>query len=137
MSAITGICDLRAIVASASASSWVGHATRTIWQPEAVSSAICCSVAPMSAVRVVVIDCTDTGASPPTATDPTWIFRLLRRSASLSGTDGIPSEMAVIRCASPKMAQRIRQSDYESQPYGTSHDSGTTTGTVKPYGHLL
>ncbi|CAM5372383.1 hypothetical protein SHIRM173S_08680 [Streptomyces hirsutus] len=30
MSAITGICDLRAIVASASASSCVGHATRTI-----------------------------------------------------------------------------------------------------------
>ncbi len=30
MSAITGICDFRAIVASASASSCVGHATRTI-----------------------------------------------------------------------------------------------------------
>lgn len=30
MSAITGICDFEAIVASASASSWVGHATRTI-----------------------------------------------------------------------------------------------------------
>ncbi len=73
MSAITGICDLRAIVASASASSCVGHATRTIWHPAAVSSAICCSVAPMSEVRVVVIDCTDTGASPPTATGPTWI----------------------------------------------------------------
>ena len=28
----------------------------------------------MSDVRVVVIDCTDTGASPPTATDPTWIL---------------------------------------------------------------
>ncbi len=73
ISAITGICDFRAIVASASASSWVGHATRTIWQPDAVSSAICCNVAPMSDVRVVVIDCTETGASPPTATDPTWI----------------------------------------------------------------
>ncbi len=30
MSAITGICDLRAMVASASASSCVGQATRTI-----------------------------------------------------------------------------------------------------------
>src|SRR6202035_1201932 len=39
MSAITGICDLRAICGSASASSCDGTATRTIWQPEAVSSA--------------------------------------------------------------------------------------------------
>ena len=50
MSAMTGICDFRAIVASASASSWVGQATRTIWQPDAVSSAICWSVAPTSDV---------------------------------------------------------------------------------------
>lgn len=97
MSAITGICDFRAIVASASASSCVGHATRTIWQPDAVSSAICWSVAPMSDVRVVVIDCTDTGASPPTATVPTWICRLTLRSASLVGTAGIPREIAVMR----------------------------------------
>ena len=108
MSAITGICDFRAIVASASASSWVGQATRTIWQPEAVSSAICCSVAPMSEVRVVVIDCTDTGASPPTATDPTWILRLTLRSASLVGTDGIPREIAVICCATPRCGSRSR-----------------------------
>ena len=43
-----------------------GTATRTMSQPAAVSSAICCSVALTSAVSVVVIDCTDTGASPPT-----------------------------------------------------------------------
>src|SRR5690606_22653759 len=97
MSAITGICDLPAITDSASASSCVGHATRTIWHPDAVSSAICCSVAPMSDVRVVVIDCTDTGASPPTATEPTWICRLLRRSAiGRTGTSGTPRGMAVM-----------------------------------------
>ena len=73
MSAMTGICDLRAIAGSASASSWLGHATRTIWQPEAVSSAICCSVALTSAVSVVVMDCTEIGASPPTSTLPTRI----------------------------------------------------------------
>ena len=68
MSAITGICDLRAMSASASASSCDGTATLTIWQPVAVSSAICCSVAFTSAVSVVVIDCTETGAPPPTGT---------------------------------------------------------------------
>ncbi|GAA2458260.1 hypothetical protein GCM10010405_48140 [Streptomyces macrosporus] len=57
----------------------------------------------MSAVTVVVIDCTETGASPPTATEPTWIFRLGRRSASFVGTDGIPSEIAVIVVCNPKL----------------------------------
>ena len=70
MSAITGICDFLAIAGSASTSSWDGTATRTIWQPDAVSSAICCSVALTSEVSVVVIDCTLTGAPPPTGTRP-------------------------------------------------------------------
>src|SRR3954454_4539953 len=73
MSAMTGICDFLAMIGSASASSWDGTATRTIWQPEAVSAAICWSVALTLAVRVVAMDCTDTGAPPPTGTDPTMI----------------------------------------------------------------
>src|SRR5699024_6192482 len=40
MSAMTGICDFAAMIGSASASSLVGTATRTIWQPLAVNSAI-------------------------------------------------------------------------------------------------
>ena len=68
MSAITGICDLAAMAGSASASSWLGQATRTMSQPAAVSSAICCSVALTSAVSVVVIDCTEIGCSEPTPT---------------------------------------------------------------------
>ncbi len=71
MSAITGIWDFLAMAGSASASSCDGTATRTIWQPEAVSSAICCSVAFTSAVSVVHIDWTLTGAPPPTGTLPT------------------------------------------------------------------
>ena len=58
MSAITGIWDFLAMIGSASASSADGQATRTMSQPEAVSSAICCRVALMSVVGVVVIDCT-------------------------------------------------------------------------------
>ena len=85
MSAITGICDFFAIAGSASASSVSGTATRTIWQPAAVSSAICCSVALMSAVFVVVIDCTLTGKSLPTPTPPTSSWRVFRRGARTGG----------------------------------------------------
>ena len=105
MSAITGICDLRAMSGSASASSCDGTATRTIWQPAAVSSAICCSVALTSAVSVVVIDCTDTGAPPPTGTTwlplPTIICRDLRRAASgAAGSSGMPRSTVICAIAS-------------------------------------
>ena len=85
MSAITGIWLFVAMICSASASSWCGTATRTMSQPVAVSSAICCRVALMLVVCVVVIDCTLTWASPPTPTLPTWIWRVLRRGARVSG----------------------------------------------------
>src|SRR5215475_12896602 len=91
MSAMTGICDFLAIAGSASASSCDGTATRTIWQPDAVSSAICCKVAFTFAVSVVVIDWTDTGAPPPTGTLPTMSWRDFRRSASgAGGVSGMP-----------------------------------------------
>src|SRR5687768_7423613 len=93
MSAITGICDLRTISGSAAASTGSGTATRTIWQPVAVSAAICCSVALTSAVTVVVIDCTLMGAPPPTRTPPTSSCRVFLRSASRAGgSSGMPSE---------------------------------------------
>src|SRR5690349_2819662 len=105
MSAMTGICDLRAISGSASASSWDGTATRTISQPVAVSSAICCSVALTSAVRVVVMDWTDTGAPPPTGTAclplPTMIWRDLRRAATgCAGSPGMPRSVDIVFIAS-------------------------------------
>ena len=97
MSAITGICECSAISASASASSWLGQATRTMSQPVAVSSAICWRVALTSEVSVVVIDCTETGDSLPTPTLPTWIWRVGRRGASTGGgAAGIPREIEVM-----------------------------------------
>ena len=53
MSAMTGIWLFFAMMCSTSASSWLGTATRTMSQPDAVSSAICCSVALMFVVGVV------------------------------------------------------------------------------------
>ena len=97
MSAITGIWLCCAISARASASSWLGHATRTMSQPDAVSSAICCRVVLTSAVSVVHIDCTEIGESLPTPTLPTLIWRVLRRGASTGGgASGIPRLTAVM-----------------------------------------
>src|SRR5215813_6944001 len=112
MSAMTGICDLRAICGRASASSWEGTATRTIWQPVAVSSAICCRVAFTSAVSVVVIDWTDTGAPPPTGTAclplPTMIWRDLRRYASGSRAGwGMPRSIVMTLVASLDDVNRV------------------------------
>src|SRR5690349_17476721 len=102
MSAMTGICECLAISGRASASSWLGQATRTMSQPAAVSSAICCSVVLTSAVSVVVIDCTEIGASPPTSTLPTLIWRVLRRGASTGGgAPGMPRLIAVMSEFSP------------------------------------
>jgi len=65
--------------------------------PDAVSSAICWSVLLTSAVRVVVIDCTEIGWSLPTPTLPTLIWRVLRRGASTGGgASGIPRLTAVM-----------------------------------------
>jgi hypothetical protein len=96
MSAITGIWLFLAMMCSTSASSWLGTATRTMSHPVAVSSAICCRVPLMSVVFVVVIDCTETGAPPPTRTLPTLICRVGRRGASTGGgTAGIPRLMVI------------------------------------------
>ena len=97
MSAMTGICECCAISGSASASSWLGQATRTMSQPDAVSSAICWRVVLTSAVSVVVIDCTEIGDSLPTPTFPTRICRVGRRGASTGGgASGMPRLMAVM-----------------------------------------
>src|SRR6266542_5667368 len=82
MSATTGTVDLAAIAFRASASSQCGTATRTMSTPAATSEAICCRVALMSAVLVVVIDWTRIGASPPIVTSPTRTCRVFLRSVS-------------------------------------------------------
>ena len=44
--------------------------TRTTSEPARASAATCCTVEATSAVSVLVIDCTMTGALPPTRTFP-------------------------------------------------------------------
>ena len=55
--------------------------TLTSSDPARHSSATCRVVAATSAVSVLVIDCTTTGAVPPTATPPTTTWRVARRGA--------------------------------------------------------
>src|SRR5687768_6930533 len=68
--------------------------------PAVTSEAICCSVELISAVFVVVIDCTEIGASPPTATVPTMSWRVERRwiiTTSLSAPEDLQGDRAVLR----------------------------------------
>src|SRR4029453_3143808 len=79
MSATSGILICRLISPSFSAASRTGTAQRTMSQPAASSDQISRSVAWTSRVSVWVIDCTVSGASPPTFTLPTRICPLFRR----------------------------------------------------------
>ena len=133
MSAMTGICECCAISGRASASSWLGQATRTMSQPVAVSSAICWSVLLTSEVSVVVIDCTEIGWSLPTPTLPTWICRVGRRGASTGGgRAGMPRpiEVMVLRLPS-ETAQRpvstgaTRSPTISTRPITSSTDATT------------
>ena len=54
--------------------------TRTSSEPARASAAICCTVDSTSAVSVLVIDCTATGASEPTTTEPIFTETVRRRS---------------------------------------------------------
>jgi hypothetical protein len=124
MSATTGICDLRAMAGSASASSWLGTATRTMSQPAAVSSAICCRVALTSAVSVVVMDWTLIGASPPTSTFPTRIFRVGRRGASTgAGATGMPRLIGVVTGSSSHRAAPAHPATHPPAPPAVSRAS--------------
>ena len=50
------------------------------YQPRPAAALICAIVASTSLVRVLVMVCTEIGASPPTGTAPTIIWRQQRRS---------------------------------------------------------
>ncbi len=65
--------------------------TRTISEPACHSSMHCCAVDAASAVSVIVIDCTTTGAPPPTVTLPTFTATVRCRLSSLSNYSSFQS----------------------------------------------
>ena len=79
MSATSGTLAALAMVLNARVEPSSGHETRTISAPASSNWRIWSIVAAASAVRVLVMDWTVIGASPPTSTDPTRILRLVRR----------------------------------------------------------
>src|SRR5271154_709985 len=79
MSATSGTVTALTILLKASVDSLSGQDTRTMSAPASSSWRIWAMVASASAVRVLVMDWTVIGASPPTSTDPTRILREGRR----------------------------------------------------------
>src|SRR5262249_39224751 len=79
MSATSGMRICRLISPSFSAASRTGTAQRTTSQPAASRAQISSRVACTSRVSVLVIDCTVSGALPPTLRLPSVICRVLRR----------------------------------------------------------
>ena len=85
LSATIGTGLARQISGIAAVASSVGQDTRTISAPASAAARICASVASASSVGVFVMVCTAMGASPPTGTLPTKIWREVRRSICRHG----------------------------------------------------
>src|ERR1700730_294473 len=69
---------------TAAAASGTLTVQRTISEPASASSTVWRNVDSTSAVSVLVIDCTTTGAPPPTRTCPTFTAYVLRRGCLLT-----------------------------------------------------
>ena len=67
---------------TAAADSGLLTVTRTISEPARHNSETCFTVPAMSAVSVLVIDCTTTGWPAPSVTAPTLTARVIRRGAA-------------------------------------------------------
>src|SRR5690606_2138505 len=74
---------------TAAAASGVLTVMRTSSEPARASSATCFAVPATSAVSVLVIDCTTTGAPPPTVTPSTRTATLARRGAGAGDSDRV------------------------------------------------
>src|SRR6266567_5835000 len=69
------------ISGTAAAASGTLTVQRTISEPASASSKVCFRVDSTSAVSVLVMDWTTTGAPPPTVTLPTWTATVLCRDS--------------------------------------------------------
>ena len=89
MSATIGTGLSRTISFSAFELASSGTETRTMSAPASAARCTCSMVALTSVVTVLVMVWTEIGASPPTGTFPTMIWRDLRRSMLRQGRMGL------------------------------------------------
>src|SRR5690606_35930197 len=122
------IASLSTIRGTAAAAAGVFTVTRTISEPARHSSATCFAVAAMSAVSVLVIDCTTTGAPPPTRTLPTRTWRVSRRRAGPKGCSMAP---IVVALSCPD-GDRTHRRDPQPQP--VEHPGARPAGGRVPAG---
>src|SRR5579863_5362637 len=80
---------------TAAAASSLLTVTRTNSEPARASAAHCCTVEGMSAVSVLVMDCTTIGASDPTRTPPTTAVRVFLRGIVVIGSLILTREIRV------------------------------------------
>ncbi len=76
MSATTGSGEAAHTASNASRSALCGMAMRTTSQPAAASASICARFAATSSAGAFSMDCTTTGAPPPSGTPPTMTRRV-------------------------------------------------------------
>src|SRR5687767_15399579 len=120
MSATIGTLASRTMVRSAAVLATSGHDTRTMSAPASSQRRIWSIVALASEVGVLVIVCTVTGASPPTATLPTMIWRDLRRSMARHGRmEDMRADIG---------ADRIAANPKSDSPWLTAHVMGDFRG---------
>src|SRR5690606_34998084 len=127
------IASLSTIRGTAAAASGVFTVTRTISEPARQSSATCFAVAATSAVSVLVIDCTTTGAPPPTATLPTRTWRVVRRGAGpKAGVSACSSMGPIVAALCCPDGDRTHRRDPQPQP--AQHPGARPAGGRVPAG---
>src|SRR6188474_1073487 len=122
MSATIGMRAARTILPSAAVLSTSGQETRIRSAPASSQRRIWSIVATASDVRVLVIVCTVIGASPPTGTLPTMIWRLLRRMISRQGrTEDMGAPIGVPASRGNDSAQPQRDEQAVEQRHQDQH----------------
>src|SRR4051794_5864010 len=131
MSAITGIGDSATIVRSASTSLSRGTAQRIRSPPASATARIWRSVACTSAVSVLVIDWTTTGAPPPIGTPPTFIWRA--EGTAVKGTRETADPLSVsLESALSRIAaiQQVLDPPQTQQPTPSQAPADTSFATT-------
>src|SRR6476469_905509 len=102
----------------AAAASSLFTVTRTSSEPARAREATCSTVEATSAVSVLVMDCTTTGASDPTRTLPIVQVTVLRRWMEAMGISSLAERAGRAGVLRPQSATIVLTTDYNHQDEG-------------------